>query len=92
MNYKEHTNPGIPLPLGTTVEHNGVNFSIFSRNATSVELSIFNDSSDLESYETYLLDPVDNKTGDIWHIFVENKSQGTLYLYKMDGLWAPEEG
>ena len=33
--------PGLPYPLGTTVDKNGVNFALFSKNATRVELCLF---------------------------------------------------
>ena len=34
---------GKPLPHGTTIANNGVNFSVFSRNATEIILYIFED-------------------------------------------------
>ena len=86
------TKQGRPLPLGATVVNGGVNFSIFSRHATSVELIIFSNSSDMEPSEIYTLDPIKNRTGDIWHIIIPNKSQGTMYLYRIDGQWNPKEG
>jgi len=35
------TRPGRPQPLGATINPNGVNFSLFSQNATRVELLLF---------------------------------------------------
>jgi pullulanase/glycogen debranching enzyme len=35
------TGPGRSHPLGATVDKEGVNFSVFSRNATAVELLLF---------------------------------------------------
>ena len=40
--------PGKPLPLGATVTSDGVNFSVFSRHASSVILEIFRSASDAE--------------------------------------------
>ena len=35
--------PGKPYPLGATWDGAGVNFSLFSENATQVELCLFDD-------------------------------------------------
>ena len=37
---------GSPLPLGTQERSGGVNFSIFSRNASGVRLELFNHAND----------------------------------------------
>ena len=34
--------PGKPFPLGATVYKKGVNFALYSENATGVELCLFN--------------------------------------------------
>ena len=39
--------PGRPLPLGATWDGEGVNFALFSRNATGVELCLFDDINDV---------------------------------------------
>ncbi len=83
---------GAALPLGATVIDGGVNFSIFTRNATSVELLIFNKSSDSSPNKVFKLNPDINKTGDIWHIFLKDKLKGCMYLYRIDGPWEPENG
>lgn len=83
---------GAALPLGAKLIGTGVNFSIFSRTATSVELCIFQHERDEEPSEVYKLHPILNKTGDIWNIFLEGKTKGCLYLYRMDGPWEPEKG
>lgn len=38
------------------------------------------------------LDPSTNKTGDVWHIFLEGEFKDILYGYKFDGKFCPEEG
>lgn len=83
---------GSALPLGATVVGNGTNFSIFSRNATSVILCFFKNEKNIKPSETYILDPVINKTGDIWHIHIKGKDHGAMYLYKIDGPWEPDKG
>ncbi len=90
---KQHCNNTVSvLPLGARLVANGVNFSIFSRNATSVTLNLFKHSNDIKPSQTYKLDPEDNKTGDIWHIYLEKVKPGALYLYTMDGPFDVENG
>jgi glycogen operon protein len=84
--------PGYPLPLGVRLHDDGAQFAIFSRNATAVKLLFFERPGDIEPYETIDLDPVQNRTGDIWHIWVEGVMAGQLYAYRVDGPYRPAEG
>ncbi len=83
---------GTPMPYGTSIKKGGVNFSLFSRNGTSVRLSIFNDEIDEEPSFSCTLDPLVNRTGDVWHVFIEGAKAGTLYLYSVNGPFSPEKG
>ncbi|MBO4705412.1 MAG: glycogen debranching protein GlgX [Spirochaetaceae bacterium] len=83
---------GNPLPYGAVVTEKGVNFSLFSRHATSIILSLFKDQNDSEPYFTYTFDPLKDRTGDIWHVFIEGLKPGALYLYRANGPFAPEKG
>lgn len=38
------------------------------------------------------LDPLNNKTGDVWHVFLTGDVKDILYGYKFDGKFSPEEG
>ncbi len=38
------------------------------------------------------LDPLLNRTGDVWHVNVEGVGAGTCYLYRVDGPNEPEKG
>ena len=49
-------------PFGATVSNDGVNFSVYSQNATSVELLIFKTPDDLDPITTIKLDPIDNRS------------------------------
>jgi len=49
-------------PLGATVAEGGVNFSLFSRNATRVELLFFDREDDARPARVILLDPATNRT------------------------------
>ncbi|MBO4532769.1 MAG: glycogen debranching protein GlgX [Treponema sp.] len=86
------TNAGTPLALGATITANGVNFSIYSRDASAVSLCLFDDDMAKQPYAVIALDPAINRTGDIWHIELCGAKVGTLYLYKVDGPYEPTRG
>ncbi len=83
---------GSPLPLGTQVMGNGVNFAIFSRNATRVRLELFNHPQEPVPARVVDLDLARNRTGDVWHVWVRGIGSGQLYAYRVDGPYEPSEG
>jgi glycogen operon protein len=83
---------GKPIPLGATVTETGVNFSLFSRHASSVILILFESSRPKSAYEEIKLDHQKNRTGDIWHCHIRNLKAGAFYLYRADGPYNPERG
>jgi glycogen operon protein len=80
---------GKPLPFGAEVTETGVNFSIFSRNATALFLVLFESEAPDSRYETIKLE---HKTGDAWHCHIRGLKAGTQYLYRADGPYIPEKG
>jgi isoamylase len=76
---------GRPHPLGATVDKGGVNFSVFSRNATSVELLLFDQPDDVEPIQIIKLDPHTNQTFFFWHVYVKGLKPGAHYAYRVDG-------
>ena len=72
---------GHPLPLGATIVRNGVNFSVFSRNATAVTLVLYY-PGDPEPLIEFPLDPRANRTGDVWHALVRGLDPGVEYGYR----------
>lgn len=72
-------------PLGAFVERDGVNFSIFSEHATSVELLLFKQHDELEPIQIIPLDPNSNKTFHFWHVYVQGLKPGVFYAYRIDG-------
>jgi glycogen operon protein len=80
---------GLPLPLGSSITPQGVNFAIFSRNADSVVLVITPDPVRPEQLE-FPLDPEINKTGDVWHILLDNAPLDLRYGYRIAGPYDPE--
>lgn len=83
---------GKPNELGSTVFPDGVNFALYSKSATQVILSLFEDSKSTKPYASIPLNPLKNKTGDIWHVFVKDLKPGALYLYQIAGPYNPPEG
>lgn len=83
---------GRPEILGATPSGNGVNFALYSKNAERVVLDLFDSADAKQPSFSIDFDSVKNKTGSIWHIFVEGLSAGTLYLYRVDGPYNPPKG
>ena len=81
--------PGRPLPLGATVTPEGVNFSVISRNATSLTLILF-EKENPKPVAEIALDPKINRTGDIWHILLLGADTSLRYGYRADGPFDPK--
>lgn len=82
---KFKTEKGHPIPFGANRLPMGINFSLFSKQAKLVILTLY----DIENHELIAeipLDPKINKTGNIWHIFVETPTDKAIgYAYKIRG-------
>ncbi len=76
---------GCPHPLGATPDRDGVNFSIFSQHATSVELLLFDRDDAPEPIQIIQFNPRINKTFHYWHIYVRGLKPGAHYAYRVDG-------
>jgi isoamylase len=81
-----------PYPLGPTVTAEGTNFSVFSANATGVEIVFFDHTDDAQGARVISLDPVLQRTSHYWHIFVPDIRSGQLYGYRVDGPHDPSRG
>ena len=79
---------GLPFPLGATWDGVGVNFALFSANATKVELCLFDADGGTEIERIELPEYTD----EIWHGYLPDARPGTVYGYRVHGPWAPEEG
>ncbi|MFP5503702.1 MAG: glycogen debranching protein GlgX [Candidatus Sericytochromatia bacterium] len=80
------TKPGSPYPLGATWDGRGVNFALYSENATAVELALV----DEDGVETRV--PVREKTAFVWHVYVPQIKPGQRYGYYVHGPYEPENG
>jgi glycogen operon protein len=78
--------PGDPNPLGATWLGEGVNFALYSENATAVELCVFAD----DGAETRL--PLTQRTAFVWHGYVPGLGPGTRYAFRVDGPYEPARG
>jgi glycogen operon protein len=79
---------GQPFPLGATWDGLGVNFALFSANATRVELCIFDTQGEKE------IDRMDmpEYTDEIWHCYLPDARPGTVYGYRVHGPYEPDAG
>ena len=88
----EGSEKGGSSPLGATPSPDGVNFSVFSRHATGVELLLFDGVDDTKAARVVRLDPSANRTYHYWHVFVPNVRPGQLYGYCVEGPFDPSSG
>ncbi|MBN2019567.1 MAG: glycogen debranching protein GlgX [Sedimentisphaerales bacterium] len=84
----KRTSAGSPNPLGATPMADGVNFALFSQYAKEVFLLLF-DSADTTPTDVI---KIENKTENIWHVFVHGLKAGQLYGYKVNGDYDPAKG
>jgi isoamylase len=83
---------GHSSPLGASISDGGVNFSLFSRYATAVELLLFDDENDPRPQRVIPFNPVVHRTYYYWHIFVPGLQPGQLYAYRVHGPFDPASG
>ncbi len=83
------TRPGKHFPLGATVETDGINFTLFSQNATAVHLCLYNAENPAQEIARITLE---ERTEFIWHVFVEGLQPGQLYGYRVEGQYDPKNG
>ncbi len=84
--------PGRAYPLGATPHGDGVNFSLYSKNAIRLELLFFDDVDAPGPSRVIPLDPEANRTFHYWHVFVPGIGAGQLYGYRAHGPFAPSRG
>ena len=80
---------GEPYPLGATWRGNGVNFALYSENATGVDLCLF-DSPDAPHEHVRIR--MTEQTDQVWHVFLPEIRPGQLYGYRVYGPYDPARG
>ncbi|MEX2310430.1 MAG: glycogen debranching protein GlgX [Pirellulales bacterium] len=81
--------PGRPYPLGATWDGRGVNFALYSENATKVELCLFDAAEDKQESQRVAMP---EHTDMVWHIYLPDARPGQLYGYRVYGPYDPENG
>jgi glycogen operon protein len=79
---------GLPFPRGASWDGKGVNFSLFSANATRVELCLFDEHGERELERIELPEYTD----EIWHGYLEGLGPRSVYGYRVHGPFAPHDG
>jgi glycogen operon protein len=85
---RHRVEPGSPYPLGASWDGSGVNFALFSANATKVELCLF-DRTGRRELERVVLPEF---THEVWHGYLPEVRPGQLYGYRVHGPWEPSAG
>ncbi len=80
---------GQSYPLGATWDGEGVNFALFSENATKVELCLFDERD--ATKETHRI-PIEERTELVWHAYLPEVRPGQYYGYRVYGPYEPEQG
>jgi glycogen operon protein len=83
---------GSGTPLGASLQAGGVNFSVYSKHATRVELLLFDDRNAAAPSTVIPLDPRSNRTYHYWHTRIAGIGPGQIYAYRADGPFAPDRG
>ncbi len=81
--------PGNAARFGAIWDGEGVNFAIFSQNASGVELCLYDESD--PSRETHRI-PLTERTHGVWHCYSPDIRPGQLYAYRVHGPYAPAQG
>jgi glycogen operon protein len=83
---------GVPAPLGASVTAAGVNFSVFSKHATGLDLLLFDSANADRPARTISIDPAISRQYHYWHVFVPDIRPGQLYGYRASGPFDPDDG
>jgi isoamylase len=83
------TMPGAPYPLGATWDGMGVNFALFSENATGIELCLFDS---VQASKEFARIRLTERTNRIWHVYLPDVRPGWLYGFRVYGPYDPASG
>jgi glycogen operon protein len=74
---------GRSFPLGATLAAAGVNFSIYAKHGTAVQLLLFDAVDAPQPSRMIDLDRRANRTYHYWHVFVPDLVAGQVYGYRV---------
>lgn len=83
---------GGSAPLGATVRAGGVNFSIYARHATSIDLLLFDAVDTTAPSRVIPLTVPNHRTYHYWHAFVPGLRAGQIYAFRAHGAFDPGAG
>ena len=76
---------GRSYPLGASVQTDGVNFAVYSKNADCLELLLFDTPDDEHPARVIRLEPERHRTFHYWHVFLPGLRAGQLYAWRAHG-------
>ncbi len=79
------TRPGQRHPPGASVDDDGINFCIFSRHATVVELLLYEKPDSTKPFQQITLDKKINRSFFFWHVYVEGLNGPVSYTWRVNG-------
>ena len=83
---------GSAFPLGATLSSDGVNFAVYSKSATKVDLLFFDSVDAAGPSRVISLDAHGHRTYHYWHISVPQVQPGQIYGYHAYGPFEPDRG
>ena len=87
-NYSGKIREGVPFPIGAHWDGEGVNFSVFSANATKVEVCLFDQAGEREVERIVLPEYTDQ----FYHGWLPDIGPGQVYGFRVHGPYAPDAG
>ncbi len=88
LSLPDRLDAGLPYPMGAHSDGLGVNFAVFSANASKIELCIFDQGGRRELKRFALPECTD----EVWHGYLHNAGPGLLYGYRAYGPYDPRNG
>jgi len=83
---------GSSFPLGATDVSDGVNFSVYSKSASHVDVLLFDTVDAAKPARVVSLDRQQHRTYHYWHAWVRGIRPGQIYGYRVHGPFAPAQG
>jgi len=83
---------GSSWPIGATLLEDGVNFSVYSKHSTELQLLLFDHVDDVRPARVVPLDPARHRSYHYWHVFVPGLKPGQVYGYRARGPRVRERG
>jgi isoamylase len=84
--------PGRPFPLGATPTPEGVNFAVWARHASQVELVLFDDPEATRPSRVLPLHRSVNRSYHYWHALIPGLRPGQIYGWRAAGPYDPGRG